>query len=171
MTHMTVLDLNNCNLTGTLPAGWAANMPALNYINVSSNYLTGVWLFPPVCLLCIAFLITQCHLVLLCTSGDCGVANAAGTLPPEWSTLNLTKLNLDRNMLTGDFNLPFPHIEPFVPKESLQCLQPFTMPPCANTGSIPTTWGTNGSFPNIIRLQLFANHLSGSLPAGYDLSI
>ena len=42
MRNLTVLDLNNCNFTGTLPAAWAANMPALNYINVSSNYLTGM---------------------------------------------------------------------------------------------------------------------------------
>ena len=33
--------MNNCNYTGTLPAAWAAQLPALREINASSNYLTG----------------------------------------------------------------------------------------------------------------------------------
>jgi hypothetical protein len=34
------------------------------------------------------------------------------------------------------------------------------------SGTIPATWGANGSFASLARMQLFANKLSGSLPAG-----
>ena len=40
--ELKAVELNNCNLTGTLPAAWATQLPALQEINVSSNFLTGI---------------------------------------------------------------------------------------------------------------------------------
>ena len=32
-------------------------------------------------------------------------------------------------------------------------------------GTIPASWGMNGAFPYLARLSLFANQLTGSIPA------
>ncbi len=41
MKGLQTLDVNNCNLNGTLPGAWAKNLPALQQINASANALTG----------------------------------------------------------------------------------------------------------------------------------
>ena len=41
-TSLRLFYANNCNLTGGLPAEWAAQLPSLTHINISSNALTGL---------------------------------------------------------------------------------------------------------------------------------
>lgn len=99
----------------------------------------------------------------------------AGTLPAQWATLNLTVINLDRNALTGVKG--HRKITPSIPSCTHRCCvhgSQHSGSECllrqlaclAHTGTIPAAWGTNGSFASLLRMQLFANKLSGSLPAG-----
>ena len=41
MRTLQTLDVNNCNLTGTLPPAWSQTLPALQEINASANALSG----------------------------------------------------------------------------------------------------------------------------------
>ena len=41
MRGLQTFDVNNCNLTGALPAAWSQNLPALQEINASANALSG----------------------------------------------------------------------------------------------------------------------------------
>lgn len=42
MQLLNTLDLNNCGFQGSLPPQWGHGLPALQHINVSSNYLNGI---------------------------------------------------------------------------------------------------------------------------------
>lgn len=41
MQALNTLNINNCEITGSLPSQWARGLPALQRIKVSSNAITG----------------------------------------------------------------------------------------------------------------------------------
>ena len=45
MQNLTELHLTNDRLTGPLPSSWAGNLPALQFLNLSANELTGELFF------------------------------------------------------------------------------------------------------------------------------
>ena len=123
LRKLQVLEVNNCNLTGTLPAAWSAQLPALRQVNASSNYITGCPSSSRACpLTCPHAPRSAPHKVLGRRHAqvilpqrpalewhpgyDCRpVTNpdafGAGTLPPQWASLDFAVINLDRNALTG----------------------------------------------------------------------
>lgn len=40
---LEVLTMRDCNLTGTLPASWASNMASLSVLDLSNNWLSGMF--------------------------------------------------------------------------------------------------------------------------------
>ena len=102
MKGLQTLDVNNCNLNGSLPSAWAKNLPALQEINASANALTGAHRPSPLRSLHSASKPRAGRYdAAMHSEGMLAALACAGTLPAQWSTLNMTVINLDRNALTG----------------------------------------------------------------------
>ena len=131
LQNLTSLEITNCDLSGPLPPGWAGSLPSLTKLNLSANALSGAPVCfharaqtPPAehhrracdsrrtappsgahLLACfssrIPFAVTVSQVIWEGFLGLVSKVYGAGTLPVQWSTLNLTTLAINRNSLTG----------------------------------------------------------------------
>ncbi|CAL8464771.1 g4306 [Coccomyxa elongata] len=121
--------MNNCNLTGSLPAQWGSGLPALQLINVSSNALTGT--LPSV----------WSNLNLTAINLDRN--DLVGRIPVDWGIMgsfqSLTALQLYSNSLTGALPVTW---------KAAGTLPSLVFMDVANnnfSGTIPNGWGTSQS--------------------------
>lgn len=139
-THVTALNLNGNNLTGTLPAE-LGDLTGLTYLNLFGNHLDGS--IP-------AGLGRLTALIQMRLDGN----DLSGSIPSDLGTLGqLTTLELERNALSGTIPASLGGLS------SLTILRLYTN---NLEGSIPAELG---SLIHLHSLDLHDNHLSGPVPA------
>lgn len=141
------LNLELCQLTGTLPASWPA---ALQFLDVSTNNFHGT--LPP-------------ELSSLTQLQQLTVFDNAftGTLPAQWGMPNafpeLFAVLCDNNQLTGD--LP----DSWGSQGALPKLQTLFLRYNNISGTLPESWAAAGAFPELLQLSLAHTNITGTLPA------
>ncbi|BDA50369.1 probable leucine-rich repeat receptor-like protein kinase PEPR2 [Coccomyxa sp. Obi] len=168
--QLEVLDLSNNHISGSLPASWGSffAFPKLTKLNLAFNMDLGGPL--PATLE-----LNNCNF-----TGSLPAQWAAqlpalqhinissnlltGTLPPQWSFLNLTVINLDRNNLAG--SIP----SAWGASGALSSLTALHLYSNALSGSLPATWNTPGTLPSLAILDVADNNLTGALPTAWGTS-
>ncbi|KAK9917092.1 hypothetical protein WJX75_000820 [Coccomyxa subellipsoidea] len=149
------LDLGqNTEITGTLPAAWGSDnssMTLLRRFKISTANLTGS-------------LPAQWAQTLPAMS-SLNISNnlISGTLPPEWSSMNLTYLKLDRNLIRGSIPSTWGANGSFADLAALSLYSNFL------SGTLPATWAVNGTMPALQMIDVSRNNLSGVVPSGWGI--
>ena len=184
LDELRTFNASDCDLTGGLPIGWAANgaFPRLSVLDLSNNArlaaeVPGEWgdarAFPSLTVLALrnaglaaplneAWPASRAAMAKLATLDLSGNA-IRGVLPPAFgSGGTLTKLRtllLNNNSIAG--TLPK---EWGSDNETLPSLSVLDLSCNVLEGRLPKPWGSNGGFSQLTELHLQVNRLAGSLP-------